>query len=226
MQQQEPCQHPPSSLHIEPYVRQEAEFWPAVGRHVLAQATEDTVVVYQAYTPSIGVLAAGQGDFRGIPGFSETRMTWVKTNFLWMAFRCGWASKPNQETVLAITLKRPFFERMLAASLSTSAGTTAKGPCIGADVVLQWDPDHLPDGSKHPGRRAVQLGLRGGVRDEYISGRHTVCIEDITPFVREMGAIAAGGEPRWVGLLVPSERVLRLRDEVRSHIAADAHPVH
>lgn len=133
MQQQEPCQHPPSSLHIEPYVRQEAEFWPAVGRHVLAQATEDTVVVYQArrrsgpllmlllappqcwlpgwlqrvapacmpkvsngpqllppvqaYTPSIGVLAAGQGDFRGIPGFSETRMTWVKTNFLWMAFR-------------------------------------------------------------------------------------------------------------------------------------------
>lgn len=72
----------------------------------------------------------------------------------------------------------------------------------------------------------LQLGLRGGVRDEYISGRHTVCIEDITPFVREMGAIAAGGEPRWVGLLVPSERVLRLRDEVRSHIAADAHPVH
>lgn len=70
---------------------------------------------------------------------SVTRLpAFLRASFLaLMHHRCGWASKPNQETVLAITLKRPFFERMLAASLSTSAGTTAKGPCIGADVVLQ-----------------------------------------------------------------------------------------
>jgi hypothetical protein len=27
-------------------------------------------------------------------------------------------------------------------------------------VRLQWDPDHYPNGDKHIGRRAIQLGLK------------------------------------------------------------------
>ncbi|KAL4447810.1 hypothetical protein ABPG75_005029 [Micractinium tetrahymenae] len=194
--------------------------------------------------------AAAQGHFLGIPGFSEGRIAWLKTNFMWMMYRSGWASKPGQEAVLAITLRRPFFERLLAASVSTSAEHTEKGACRDADAVLQWDPDHLPDGSKHPGRRAVQLGVRSTLRDEYIAGKHTLSIEDITRFVREMATrllVQAGtggtgstsnssssssngneqGSCRanpcqWGSLLVPAERAVQLSSELAAHVRADA----
>ena len=32
--------------------------WPESGRHILAQYDEDTILVYQAYRPAIGVFAA------------------------------------------------------------------------------------------------------------------------------------------------------------------------
>ncbi|GAB4814662.1 hypothetical protein N2152v2_001708 [Parachlorella kessleri] len=130
-------------------------------------------------------------------------MTWIKTNFLWMMIRCGWASKPNQECVLAITLRRPFFERILALSEGT---TTPSRPladqesCTKSDVLLQ-------------------LGLRGEVRDEFASGRQIVGIEDITPFVREMRERAVSGNSavdKWNNLLVPLEGVLELDDEYQS----------
>ena len=65
------------------------------GRHVLAQYDAETVVVYQAYRPSIGAFAATHGYFGG--GFSPSRMSWIKPNFLWMMYRCGWATKEGQE---------------------------------------------------------------------------------------------------------------------------------
>ncbi|PSC70684.1 hypothetical protein C2E20_5787 [Micractinium conductrix] len=161
-----------------------------------------------AYAPGIAVAAATQGHFLGIPGFLEGRIAWLKTSFLWMMYRSGWATKPDQEGVLAVALRRPFFERLLAASVPTAAGRDDKGACRQSEVVLQWDPDHTPDGGKHA-RRAVQLGVRGGLRDDYISGQHIVSIEDITPFVREMrqrvqhaGAAAQG----WCQLVTPAER--------------------
>ena len=46
--------------------------------------------------------------------FKFERMSWIKTNFLWMMYRCGWASKKNQERVLAITISREGFEEILA----------------------------------------------------------------------------------------------------------------
>ena len=76
-----------------------------------------------------------------------------------------------------------------------------------------------------------QLGVRGQLRDEYVSGRHTLSIEDVTPFVREMAArlhssgeqTGGGRQPaQWASLLVPAERVLRLSDTLAAHIGADA----
>ena len=49
-------------LSIESYEAQEAR-WPRSGRHVLAQYDEESVVVYQAYRPSIGRFAAEHGYF-------------------------------------------------------------------------------------------------------------------------------------------------------------------
>ncbi|KAI3428467.1 hypothetical protein D9Q98_007292 [Chlorella vulgaris] len=210
------CAHAPATLTLEPYREQEQQHWPTTGRHVQGQATNDTVVVYQAYSPAIAARAAQQGHFLGIPGFSEGRIAWLKTNFCWMMYRSGWGSKEGQQSVLAIHVRRTFFQRLLAASISTRAGTVEKGACSRSEVVLQWDPDHPPDGSKHPGRKAVQLGLRGGLRDEFIGGSQIARVEDITPFVLEMGSRAAAGPSQWHTLLVPAERVLRLDSQAGS----------
>ena len=53
--------------------------WPDQGRHILAQFDSDTIVVYQAYKPSIGRFAAAHGFFGG--DWRPSRMTWIKPNF-------------------------------------------------------------------------------------------------------------------------------------------------
>ena len=50
--------------------------------------------------------------------FSYSRMSWIKTNFLWMMYRCGWATKRNQERVLAIRITRQGFEEILSKALT------------------------------------------------------------------------------------------------------------
>jgi hypothetical protein len=46
-------------------------------------------------------------------------MTWIKPSFLWMAYRSGWGTKPGQERVLAIKIKRSGFEwALMHSSLS------------------------------------------------------------------------------------------------------------
>jgi hypothetical protein len=102
-------------LATEPYLEQTAR-WPQVGRHVLAQFDDESVVVYQAYRPSIGEYAAEHGHFGG-PDFSLSRMSWIKPNFLWMMYRCGWASKEGQEVVLAIWIARAAFDEILAQAV-------------------------------------------------------------------------------------------------------------
>lgn len=71
------------------------------------------MIVYQAYKKEIADYAVANKRFSGCPVFGEERMTWIKTNFLWMMFRSNWSSKHNQEHVLAIWLKREAFERYL-----------------------------------------------------------------------------------------------------------------
>lgn len=44
------------SLVTELYIEQ-VKVWPKEGRHILAQYDDSTVIVYQAYCPSIGLYA-------------------------------------------------------------------------------------------------------------------------------------------------------------------------
>jgi Domain of unknown function (DUF4291) len=55
-------------------------------------------------------MAAG----RFVPPFKRDRMTWIKPSFLWMMYRCDWATKPGQERVLAVKITRAGFEWALA----------------------------------------------------------------------------------------------------------------
>jgi hypothetical protein len=199
-------------LKLEPYLEQNAR-WPAAGRHVLAHYDDESVVVYQAYRPSIGEYAAAHGYFGG-PDFSLSRMSWIKPNFLWMMYRCGWASKEGQEVVLAIRLRRAAFDDVLAQAVPSSfdpadyADEAAwKRDVESSNVRLQWDPDHNPGGTPVT-RRAVQLGLRGDVLAKF-AREWILEIENVTPFVREQHAKwKAGGN---AALVMPSERVYPVR---------------
>lgn len=173
-------------LRLAPYPHEVARR-PAAGRHLLAQHDAETIVVYQAYRPAIARFAAEHGCFGG-EAFSFSRMSWIKPSFLWMMFRCGWASKEGQERVLAIGMKRAYFDGLLARVVPSSwdreiHGTQAEWQAAvkRSDVRLQWDPDHHPSGAAIE-RRTIQLGLRGdalaGFRGEAIAW-----IEDLTELV-------------------------------------------
>ena len=172
-------------LQLEPYLDQTLK-WPSSGKHILAQYDEHTVVVYQAYNPRIAAQVVAQQNFHAEEcaksGFSMDRMTWIKTNFLWMMYRSGWASKPGQERILAIRLSRDGFEYILSKAVASSSGAK---PSKSDEVRLQWDPDHDPHGEKVvDGRRAIQLGLRGPIIHKY-SSEFIVRVDDITDFVVE-----------------------------------------
>lgn len=196
----------------EPY-RDQLPAWPKDGRHILAHFDAETILVYQAYRPAIGRFAAEHGTFGG--EFRYSRMSWVKPNFLWMMFRSGWGTKPDQEVTLALRLRRPFFDALLARAVPSSwdrnryATHADWGRAVArSDVRLQWNPDHNPSGTKLD-RRAIQLGLRGEALEAF-GQRELVKVIDLSAFVAEQREqLAAGG----VGtLVIPRERVYRPAD--------------
>ncbi|MDB5351760.1 MAG: hypothetical protein JWN86_3007 [Planctomycetota bacterium] len=180
------------SLITEPYVDQNSR-WPGSGRHILAQFDAESVVVYQAYRPTIGHFAARHGVFGG--EFRMGRMTWIKPNFLWMTYRSGWGTKPDHEVTFAIRLRRDAFDEMLRLAVHSSFSPGVYGSeeawkqaAARSDVRLQFDPDHGPSGNPVE-RRAIQLGLRGDVLARY-AREWLLGIEDISEFVTEQRANA------------------------------------
>uniref|UniRef100_A0A0G4G8W5 DUF4291 domain-containing protein n=1 Tax=Chromera velia CCMP2878 TaxID=1169474 RepID=A0A0G4G8W5_9ALVE len=170
-----------SKLALEPF-SVATKKWPAGNRSeplkcILAQTSEDSVIVYQAYKPAIAECAVKEQKFAGCPHFSETRMTWIKTKFLWMNFRSGWNTKRDQERTLALWVKKEAFDSYLAKSVSSKDNDQSlkKRPGL---IRLQWDPDHTHDGSAVGGRRAIQLGLRSVV--SFVDGSDLTRIEDVT----------------------------------------------
>jgi len=174
-------------LKTETYLQQQAR-WPQQGRGILAHYDDDTVVVYQAYNPRIGRFALEHQRFGG--EFKFTRMSWIKPNFMWMMYRCGWASKEGQEVVLGIRITRSGFEQCLAAAVPSGfkpglyPDRDAWQQAVSAsEVRLQWDPDHSPSGGKLE-RRAIQLGLRGTMLRQFATD-WIVEVIDMTAFVKE-----------------------------------------
>ncbi|MCY1056016.1 DUF4291 domain-containing protein [Nannocystis sp. SCPEA4] len=200
------------NLLTEPYSTQRQR-WPRTGRHILAQFDADSVVVYQAYRPAIGHFAAAHQRFGG--PFSLERMSWIKPNFLWMMYRSGWGTKEGQEVTLAVRIRRPAFDAILAAAIHSTHvpevyGERKAWQQLGkrSDVRLQWDPDHGPSGDKQE-RRAIQLGLRGAAIAAYAS-EWLVDIQDISSFVAEQRQVWFEGDR--TALLTPREEVYPVAD--------------
>jgi hypothetical protein len=190
--------------------------WPTTGNCILANYDEHSIVVYQAYNSNIAEQIVKSQNFHSDEcvkaGYNMNRMTWIKTNFLWMMFRCGWASKANQERVLAIRITRKGFEELLSNAVgghSRTNGTNGPEAKRTDQVRLQWDPDHLPNGNKvDTGRRAIQLGLRGDVLDK-LSKEFIVDIKDITHFVLEQSQNVENESE----LIIPKEEVYPILDQ-------------
>lgn len=164
---------------------------PQTGNHILAQQKSNSLIVYQAFNPRIAKYAVDHQQFGG-PHYSFSRMSWIKPNFLWMMYRCGWAKKENQKRVLAIEISKDHFEEILAQAVHSSfkselykAREQWQFDLEHSEVRIQWDPDHNPNGEKLD-RRAIQLGLKGKVLSKF--GKDWVqSIQDITDFVLEQG---------------------------------------
>lgn len=194
-------------LTFESYPEQ-VKVWPRDGRHILAHFDDESVIVYQAYNPSIGRYAVERGRFGG--GFSFSRMSWVKPNFLWMMYRSGWGTKENQEVTLALRMRRTFFESLLAEAVPSTwdpdlfATSEEWSHAVGRSAVrLQWDPDHHPSGAKLD-RRAIQLGLRGSALEAF-GTTELLEVIDLTEFVAEQRDVLARGTAS--ALVTPRERV-------------------
>lgn len=199
--------------------------WPLTGKIILHSPNihlkDDTIILYQAYKETIAKYGVAHQTFKNCPDFSTARMTWLKPNFLWMMYRSGWATKPNQERILAITVKKDNFNEILRKSVTTlkkENATETKDEKSAIDVRLQWDPDHDPFGEKLE-RRAIQIGIRGDVLEMFLS-QHILSICDITDFVQEQRSYVS---PEGIKFLrIPAEHIYTIDDDLlRSHISLD-----
>jgi hypothetical protein len=181
----------------------------------------ETITVYQAYSPAIAEPAVAAGTF--VPPFKLSRMTWIKPSFLWMMYRCGWATKPGQERVLAIKITRAGFEEALSSACLSHFDAdlypdyvTWKARKEQSPVRIQWDPERSVDLQPLPWR-SLQVGLTGEAARRYVSEWITG-IDDITDYVRELREVAERSPDR-----LPAERPYPLPDPIAAIIGASPH---
>jgi len=158
---------------------------------IRAVYTNTTITVYQAFPASIAEPALANGRF--VAPFKRDRMTWVKPSFRWMMYRCGYATKPDQECVLAIEVTRAGFdwalEHAVPSQYTGNNGETRaewSRRLRRSPVRVQWDPERSLSLAPLP-HRSLQLGLAGEAVDRYVD-EWTVAITDATPLARALGA--------------------------------------
>lgn len=170
---------------------------------------DETITVYQAYSPAIALPAVKHQKF--VSPFKMERMTWIKPSFLWMMYRCGWAQKEGQEHVLAIKIKRKGFQWALDNSCLSHFDSEIhksqeewKETLLKSPVRIQWDPErdiHL----EKLDYRSIQIGLSGTAVEKYVN-EWIVSITDVTPLCREIYSLIGEDVEKALGLL-PEEAV-------------------
>ncbi|OQP48903.1 DUF4291 domain-containing protein [Niastella populi] len=197
-------------------------------RIIRAQYDDTTITVYQAYNNEIGQSAIQHTTFIS-PPFKMDRMTWIKPSFLWMMYRSGWATKENQECILAIKIKREglawalensclaHYDHKLHASAKSWQQELKRSP-----VRIQWDPEKDIYLQPLP-YRSIQIGLSGIAVEKYVSEWITG-MEDITPHCKIIHKLIAAGKTAEAQTLVPAENFYPLPDHIVSRIDATAGP--
>lgn len=153
-------------------------------RQIRAAFSESTISVYQAFSSEIADAAVRRQTF--VPPFSRARMTWIKPSFAWMMYRSGWATKPGQERVLRVELRRTGFDWALDHACLTSFDRIGfrdeavwRDALRASPVRVQWDPERTLR-LEELRWRTIQIGIglpaMDAYCDEWIAG-----IEDVTP---------------------------------------------
>ncbi|GAA1555940.1 DUF4291 domain-containing protein [Kribbella lupini] len=194
-------------------------------RQVRADFDETSLTVYQAYAPEIADPALAAGRF--VPPFKPDRMTWIKPSFLWMMYRCGWATKPGQERVLAVRLSRAGFDAALAASylshfdrkVHASQEEWAAG-VRRTSVRVQWDPERSLQLERLE-HRSIQIGLSGSAVHSYVN-EWIVGLTDVTELAKRVHAAVRAGELETAQAMLPLERPYPLPPEAALAVSASA----
>lgn len=201
-----------SLSQLELYTAQQ-ERLPKKGKYIVGNFTESTIIVYQAFNQQIAGYAVDHQKFGG-EHYSFSRMTWIKPGFMWMMYRSGWASKKDQERILAIEITLKGFLEILGnathSSFQPNVFSTKEDwqkQLKTHKVRLQWDPDHNPKGAKLE-RKAIQLGLKDKISERF-NNEWIVKIEDVTEFVKQQYQNVLYSIEK---LEVPVEKVLDLND--------------
>ena len=192
-------------------------------RQVRASFTVRTITVYQAYPAEIAVPAVAAGRF--VPPFKNDRMTWIKPSFRWMMYRCGWATKPGQEHVLAVEITRDGFEWALAnACLSHYDRDVHPDQRAWQErmrvspVRVQWDPERSIRLRPLP-HRSLQVGLSGPAVPRYVDD-WIVGITDVTEVAHHVHDLVRRGKDDVATASLPPESPYPLPAAVRAVVGA------
>jgi Domain of unknown function (DUF4291) len=188
---------------------------------IRAVHTTSTVTVYQAYAPDLGLPAARDGRFPA--AWKRGRMTWIKPSFLWMMYRSGWATKADQEAVLAIEITREGFEWALQHACLAHYERELhpdrdawKRRLTRAPARVQWDPERDLHLRPLP-HRSLQLGLAGEAARRYADD-WTVSITDVTPLAHAIRARVTDGDEQAARRLLPTECPYPAEDRLLAHL--------
>lgn len=189
---------------------------------IRASYDRDFLTVYQAYKEEIARPALENQSFASSP-FKKGRMTWIKPSFLWMMYRSGWATKMDQEYVLAIKIKREGFEWALQNScLSSFDGVIHssyehwKEKKTNSPVIIQWDPEKDISLQSLP-FRSIQIGLSGVSVEKYISD-WCFQIDDITNHCKTIRQLVLDDKIDQARELLPVEKLYPLPDNIKNII--------
>lgn len=129
--------------------------------------------------------------------YDDRSIVVYQPSFRWMMYRCGYATKPGQERVLAVRITREGFDWAVANAVESNMGGKPS-------VRVQWDPER---GLKHQPlpHRSVQIGLTREATRAYVD-EWTLGITDTTPLAHQIGGLVRAGDLDAAEGLLPPER--------------------
>ncbi|GHU63308.1 hypothetical protein FACS189418_6350 [Clostridia bacterium] len=145
--------------------------------------TEDTVRVYQSFSPELGaeVLILRQFSKK----FPLDRMLWFKVSFLGSMYDCTWGKKPGRTKVIAFDIKREAFNYLLKNGLLSTYDEDIhlnhnnwKKMLDKTEICINWEADRNLFGNALS-RKTVEIGVRYAVLEKCIQ-EWIVGITDIT----------------------------------------------
>lgn len=188
---------------------------------IRAHYDKDSIVVYQAYAKAIAEPALKAQTF--VAPFSLNRMTWIKPSFLWLMHRSNWGRKANQETILAVHIRRSGWEEALRLGVLTSYEPAAhrninewREAFEKASVHVQWDTERSLKGVDLQ-IDSIQVGLSRHVIRQFVE-QWIVKIEDYTPLCRKIYELLQRGDSKNAAKLLPPEKPYPLSPELGKHL--------